>query len=220
MLKEGRKEHWSGSAAALFSLWGPWPLSGCFQVTVPFPLLLLCSASAWTPPPAPQHPDLGPQLLTPSLSWGGFDLRSHPGAGIGVREPCGLGMCSALPGGGGSANGLSPHSLGEQDRRESVPESVPVAEWDEEHGLSLVLVGAGTAGTAPAAATCPAAPALSSLPALGQACGGSSIPLAMPTARINRKCLPAWQLRHKSRIEPLFPTLAASTKSGASCSAI
>lgn len=51
-------------------------------------------------------------------------------------------------------------------------------------------------------------------------CGGSCIPLAMPTARINRKCLLAWQLLHKSRIEPLFPAPAASTKSGASRSAI
>lgn len=51
-------QHWDrrpGSPAALFSLWGPWPLSGCFQVTAPFPLpLLQClafpqPASAWTP---------------------------------------------------------------------------------------------------------------------------------------------------------------------------
>lgn len=65
-----------------------------------------------------------------------------------------------------------------------------------------------------------AAPAVSSLPASGQASRGSRIPRAVPTARINRKCLLAWQPLHKSRIEPLFPARAVSTKSGASPSAI
>lgn len=67
---------------------------------------------------------------------------------------------------------------------------------------------------------CSSQHAVSSMAASGPACGGSCISLAVPSARINRKCSLAWQPLHKSHIELLFPTSAVSTKSGALRSAI
>lgn len=111
------------SPAALFSLWGLWPLSGCFQVTVPFPLPLVQRsafpqpASAW--PPSLQHPDLELWSLTPSLCLGGFELGSGPGAGGWVSGNWGTGsqqdgdvLCLGCTGGFREL-GLSPRSLGE-----------------------------------------------------------------------------------------------------------